>query len=78
MAHGMFEPDTPRMKAYAAVLVGTRRAVFQVAAKWKSYRRKLTPYLMVAAGFQIDLREHVIFSAREYRIMRANGWYGRP
>ena len=25
---------------------------------------------MVAAGFQINLREHVIFSAREYRIMQ--------
>jgi hypothetical protein len=61
MRYGVFQFESPGMKADASVGIASRCSVFQVAANGTSHLRKLAPYLMMSSGMQFYFEQEVAF-----------------
>ena len=48
------------VQTYTAIFIGSGSAVFNITLDGAADFGKLTPYLMMAAGFQINFQEEII------------------
>ena len=73
-AHRMNEFQHSSVQADAAVWIGTRGAVLQVAFYRCAYFRELSPYLVVSSCLQIYFQQHIIIQGFE-NIIAQNGFF---
>ena len=73
-AHRMDEFQHSGVQADAAVWIGTRCAVFQVAFYRCAYFRELSPYLVVSSCLQIYFQQHIIIQGFD-DIIAENGFF---